>query len=325
MDNPSSKISAPIAQRLLQKQADINLPLLQCKELLKHTKSLPLSPITSDQIEPHASLQSRNWREQLARTFRLKAAEQANYTIEAVERLCEEFENRCESIEEPLREEQKKSSEAQNSVRRLEEQVKNLGIEATDRVLYLDGLEAERTELETRINNISTQNSALTGQNDELRRLLKEATDDKSRTLSSLQAEKEAMEFQYKAKTVASEAEIERLQADLNVVKSQNKNLKAQIEVDEENKNLIKKDIESLHSKISCCEEESKSLEKKVLETEESLSNTEKNRKELEDALKLAHADFSNTNEQHKLEASNSLLSIRSLKTDLEHVGFIPC
>ena len=260
----------------------------------------------------------------MAATFRSRAAEQASYTVEAVERICEEFEKRCESIEEPLREEQKKSGEAQNIVRQLERQIKNLGIEATDRMLYLDGLEAEKTELEVRINDLGTQNSALSGQNEELRRLLKEANNDKSRTLSSLQAEKEALDFQYKTKITTSEAEIDRLQADLDVVKSDNIDLKAQIEASDAKKNLTEKDMESLQSRINYFEEDSKVLAKKVSETEKCLSHAEKNGERLEDALRIARADLSNATEQNKREVNDSLQTIESLKLKLEHVGFIP-
>ena len=324
IDNPSSKLPVSTAQRLVEKQVKIKIPLLQCEELLNHRDSNSLNIAKLDSSNPYASFQGYNWKEQLAEYLKSKAVEQAQHTVEAVERICEDFERRCESIEEPLREKQQKLSEAQHLVRRLEEQVKNLGTEADDRVLYLDGLEAEKAELEVRLKEVDVQNSALTGQNDELRRLLKEATDNKSRTLSSLRSEREALEFQYKTKITTSEAEIERLQSDLNIEKSYNIELKTQVEAGDTNKTFLQKNLESLRAKISCYEEESKALVKKVLEKEESLSDAEKAGKRLEEALKIASTNLDNANEQNKRDACKTSLSIESLKTDLEHVSFMP-
>ena len=320
VESVESRLPVSIIQRLINQQVKLCVPLKQCKEHLNCADSNFMFMPESEKDNAYFTTRGTNWRELLAVDLKAKAVEQAQQTVQVVERICRDFENRCESIEEPLRKEEQKSIEAQNSVCRLEDQVKTLGAEATDRILYLDGLEAEKTELEIMVKKTIAQNSTLMGHNEELRRLLKETNDEKSRIISAERSEKDALDFQYKTRLTANEVEIEKLQLDLGSLKSQNRELKAQIDENEAEKSLLNKDIESLRANLISCEEESKALASKLSEKEKDSLNAEKNEKELKDALRVVHIRLEETNEQIQQTMSENSLSMASLKTELENV-----
>lgn len=322
-ESADQNLPASTAQGLVHLQTKLSMPLQQCKEHIKHEGSKPVSMLKPNTSDTRVSNTGCNWREILAADLKAKAAEQAQQTVQTVERICEDFEKRCESIEEPLREEEQKFSEAQKSVRRLEDQIKTLGAEATDRMLYLDGLEAEKTELEIRLKETIDQNSSLTGQTEELRRLLKEANDERSHTVSVERSERDALDFQYKTKLSAKEVEVENLQLDLSASGSQNRELQAQVDADKVEKKRLNKDIESLCANLMTSEEESRILTGRISEKENGLLNAVRNAKELENELIAIRTQLEEANKQVQQVKNESSLSIGSLKTELAKVRII--
>ena len=321
--NEDSKLPASITQRLVHLQMKLCVPLKQCRKHFKCEDSNFISVPKSDKSDTYISNQGSDWKELLAADLKAKAAEQARQTIQTVERICRDFENRCDSIEEPLRKEEQKFREAQNSVRRLEDQVKTLGAEATDRILYLDGLEAEKTELEVRVKEMIDQNSSLTEQNVDLRCQLKEANDERSRKITAERSERDALDFQYKTRLTAKEVEIEKFELDLSASRLQNRELQARLDANETERWHLKEDIESLRTKLISSGEESKVLASRVSEKQNGLLSAENNVKQIEVELNAVCAQLEKANQQIEQVKSESSLSIGSFKTELASVSIM--
>lgn len=166
-DFVASVISLLLNVTLVASQAQQRLPKALIIGLIDKQKHLaecpvamtPLRPVKfqmpslfEEGCTPLIGNLHQDWRARLKSDLETQDAYQRDFLIHSVTQICHELEARCENIEEPLRLERQKLTQAQEKVQTLQSDITSLELKIGDQQRFIDGLEQEyeqeRSQLE---------------------------------------------------------------------------------------------------------------------------------------------------------------------------------
>lgn len=124
-----------------------------------HQKVSPQPTISlfEQECTPSTGVHRLDWRDHLKLDLERQGSYQQDAVIRSVALICEDLENRCNTVEEPLRREREKARGLTAQVSQLHEKVHSLETEAMDRQAYADGLEAQNANVEQEKDEMSTR------------------------------------------------------------------------------------------------------------------------------------------------------------------------
>ena len=219
-------IDSSLAEALLSRASDPPSSIPECKCFvpppIATADSLSLYQVCST---PVSSAVGHGWRNQLEKELKRKAAHEYESILATVNQVCQDFENRCNEVEEPLRREEAKSKELQSRFETLDLHCRDLENEAQERALILDGLEAEKSSLADQLDSSRQQTSRISQNYTQLQQKHdRSMAEMASAAKSSLETTKQ-QELELQASLIAKNEEVEQLGQRLAVLESETKRL----------------------------------------------------------------------------------------------------
>ncbi|KAF2790112.1 hypothetical protein K505DRAFT_327781 [Melanomma pulvis-pyrius CBS 109.77] len=153
---------------------------------------------------PSTGRHLEDWRDRLKSELESQSFYQRDSVIRSVARICQELENRCDTVEEPLHLEQSKSRELAAQIEQLQKEVLSLESKAVDRTFYIDGLDAEIASAE------NEKNSMLSSLK-ELRTQFDIANKEADEILHAAREDFMARELQYQSTIITHEEDLKAL------------------------------------------------------------------------------------------------------------------
>ena len=224
------RIDSSLAEALLSKIEQPSFIIPKCKSFrprqMRMTEFLSMYQVGSTPLEAPVG---HEWRNELENGLKRKAAQEYESILQTVNSVCQDFEKRCTEVEKPLREEEAKTKEIQSRLENLELHCKNLENETRERVLILDGLEAEKSQLLDQLDSFKQQKNQITQKYTQLQQKYDTTMTSMVNTAQeSLEAAKQ-QELRLQASLVARDEELEQLQHLLSLSESETNYLKEQI------------------------------------------------------------------------------------------------
>jgi peptidoglycan hydrolase CwlO-like protein len=174
---------------------------------------------------------------------------QRDSIVRTVALICEDLENRCENVEQPLRREQDMVKDLTAKVSQLQEQLQSLETEAMDRRNCLDGLEAEMGDLENERDDLLTK---LDNLELELSNVNKQANE----SLRAAQESFNAKDSQYRSIILTHEENLHSCRQEIDKLNADTKQLEAKAQKSHEDSNTTNQLHEALQVKFSTTDSE---------------------------------------------------------------------
>ncbi|KAF2205123.1 hypothetical protein GQ43DRAFT_67769 [Delitschia confertaspora ATCC 74209] len=225
---------------LIKKQSQLSSSRTSCTHTMATSKPHPSISIFEQECTPAASgPYPKDWRERITSELERQSFYQRDTVIRTVAQICQDLENRCEHVEEPLREEKRRVVELQTKVRQLTDHISNLEAESMDRKMMIDGLEAERAQLETDLDRADESNQGLSAAMDQLKREFTDANKKAEETLQAAQQAFHARETEFQTTILNREEALQQRSKEIEELNNAIKHL-------EENSRNAESEIDNL-------------------------------------------------------------------------------
>jgi outer membrane murein-binding lipoprotein Lpp len=150
-------IDTTLAMALLKCQESFAIPLHACSYIAQNKRATNTLSLFEESSTPNYNLDSRDWRTKLAMSLKQSVSSQHESIIREVGMVCRDLEDRCETVEKPLREEKERLTMSIAAFEEASVKIATLETEASERELFAAGLESERNRIEGRINEMITE------------------------------------------------------------------------------------------------------------------------------------------------------------------------
>jgi predicted nucleic acid-binding Zn-ribbon protein len=145
-----STLPVELATALINKQRQFPRIVSQCSHEMAATKPTVVS-LFQQKNTPYTGQHLQDWRERLKSEIETQGSFQRDSILRSVAQICQDLETRCNTVEEPLRREKKKTRELEQHLVDLNERIASLEVQAADDRFHSEGLEDEKNSLsETR-------------------------------------------------------------------------------------------------------------------------------------------------------------------------------
>lgn len=209
-------ISASLATALVNKQQMFSVPSFQCKHDAAPTQERQPLSIFQESCTPDNQSNGQNWKQRLSSELEQQTGFQRELVIRTVARVCQELEERCETVEGPLRQERRRVEDLQLQVTQLSTRTSDLEGQAIDRKILVDGLEAELSETETHLRQAQAENNELSNNVKDLRRQLGEANKQADRALRVAQDSFNIREIQLRTTLLSKEEAVKQQESHID-------------------------------------------------------------------------------------------------------------
>lgn len=209
-------ISASLATALANKQRMFSVVSFQCKHDAAPTQERQPLSIFQESCTPDNQSNGQNWKQRLSSELEQQTGFQRELVIRTVARVCQELEERCETVEEPLRQERRRVEDLQLQVTELSTRTSDLEGQAIDRKILVDGLEAGLAETETHLRQAQAENNELSNSVKDLRRQLEEANKQADRALRVAQDSFNIREIQLRTALLSKEEAVKQQESHID-------------------------------------------------------------------------------------------------------------
>ncbi|KAJ4362195.1 hypothetical protein N0V95_001543 [Ascochyta clinopodiicola] len=168
---------------------------------------------------------------------------QRDSIVRSVAQICQDLETRCNTVEEPLRQEKARSRELEQRVGELSEQVSSLESQAADDRFHLDGLEDEKL-------GIADEKDRLSARFNELQVHLDEARRDADEALRTAQEEFNARELELRSTILNHEEKLRSREDDIQQLNSTVAQERDSLEHTEEELRALGERYENLQTRL---------------------------------------------------------------------------
>ncbi|XPS94197.1 hypothetical protein M3J09_003521 [Ascochyta lentis] len=297
-----------LASALITKQRKLPHISRQCS----HTHTAPGGPSISlfqQESTPFTGQHLQDWRDRLKSELESQNSYQRDSIVRSVAQICQDLETRCNTVEEPLRQEKARSRELEQRVGELSEHVSSLESQAADDRFHLDGLEDEKLGLADEKDRISAKF-------DELRVHFEEARREADEVLRTAQEEFNARELELRSAILNHEELLGNRENDIQKLNSTVAQGRDSLEHTEEELRALGERYENLQSRLGDVGRQlDEEREAKFRQSEEILRLKERGIK-LEHQLQSTEAELEATTGQlSDLEVSHQELKQSSEET----------
>ncbi len=202
-------LPATLATKFLQGKAHFAADSALC---CHHSRKRPLSGKTSlveQMCTPDMTFSSQNWRARLATDLEHETIHRRELLIRNVGLICQDLEDRCERIEEPLRLERAKVEDLMRRNDELTAQVASMEAEAAEQRAHSDSLKEQKHQLLSDVEKANSHNSEVVQRAEKLESMLRVSTANAEIAIASLRSDYNRMELEWRAKSCSKEEELE--------------------------------------------------------------------------------------------------------------------
>jgi predicted nucleic acid-binding Zn-ribbon protein len=239
-----------IAAALINKQASLPHGAPKCSHASPTSRSTRVS-LFQQNSTPYTGQHLQDWRDRLSSELESQSHYQRDFIARSVAQICQDLEARCDTVEEPLRQEKKRTQELERQLAELNARVVSLEVEATDDRLHLEGLEDEKL-------NISDERDNLAAKLRELQEDAEEASRTADEMLHNAHEDFNAKEMEFRSTILTHEEDL-RGQA-------------RQIEDQNEVVCSLRSELQDVHDQHSVLMEQHETLQDRLAETEQKLN-----------------------------------------------------
>lgn len=153
-----------------------------------------------------------SWQQNLAGFMQTKSADEHRAVVMAVTTICADLEQRCVSVEEPLRAQRKKNRELQSQYAELDQAYGQLESQLIDQDLKMSGMEKEKSDLSSHIKAAEVEKTDLLIRVDQAEARLQKAQQSARDEISRLQSRYEQMEVHHASVSARQQDDMEALE-----------------------------------------------------------------------------------------------------------------
>jgi len=143
--------------------------------------------------------------------------------------VCRDLEERCNTAEQPLREQRARSEALEEQLGALRGEVEHLQSESDDREFLLKGLESEKSQLEVELERADTHNSTLSSRIDELERSLEAHRKLAADETKAMQDKFDAEGLEHRAEVASRNEAFEDVRAELSAKQQETSHLQEEL------------------------------------------------------------------------------------------------
>ena len=282
-----------LPQKLLGKLQQLAVPLDACSRTRITNKRLGLHlPKVETECTPGLMIRGRTWHDQIQTFTELESKHRQDSLVRVVSSICHDLEERCESAEQPLREELEKRGRLQQEYDSLLKAYEELQGRINDRNLLCDSFESENGELKETLTAMRTETHLLSQQISGLESQLRDVGAQKIAEISRLEDQLSRDDLAYRAELAAKEEEIEDLTNENEEARQQFDCLQSNLDSMEQNLKLSTDDRAKLEEKtallqqqLDAAQETSTKVEQARANVQNQLSALQEQHQKNEDAL----------------------------------------
>ncbi|KAH7402735.1 hypothetical protein BKA66DRAFT_449383 [Pyrenochaeta sp. MPI-SDFR-AT-0127] len=140
---------------LINKQRAVQSVASRCSHASGVTNHPSIS-LFQEQCTPYTGQHLQDWSDRLKSELESQSFYQRDSIVRSVAQICQDLETRCNTVEEPLRQEREKSETLEKKVAQLNEQMLLLESHLADDKFHLEGLEDEKERINDQKNRLTT-------------------------------------------------------------------------------------------------------------------------------------------------------------------------
>lgn len=224
-------IDSSLAGALIDKQVSVGGPEDICQMRLSlfanRVEQLPLFEAGG---LPVLATASHNWKSRLADELCRDATNRHDTLVRMVGEVCRDLEARCEVGEQPLREEQARSTDLRRRLESLEKKFAEVEIQQQERALVLAGLETEKDSLAAQAQEAEQRYRDLSKDLDKVYQQFRLAKEEAQRAAEAGEESTRQQELEHLASSTARDEVIEEQDVKLRSVESRARALEEQVE-----------------------------------------------------------------------------------------------
>lgn len=267
-----------VALLMLEKSCNLASQSFQCPDkLYRSANATSNAHLLSRGPFPLEVQAGGYWKDTIRAHVQAEASHRQNAMVQLLGDICQDLEQRCQSAEEPFRQEQQKTEKLQKEVSEAGRENSDLRGQLVERDMLLESLESTKTEAEERLRSVQLENEQLLISIDGLERVLREVS--------------AATEAEIKRINDASEVKEIGLRAELAAKDSATADLESQIEQAERQSANLKVELVSSQHRVSELEDGYRILEVDLHAYAQKLELGNKSTMELETNLRKAQED----------------------------------
>lgn len=232
-----------LASALIAKQRKLPHFPKQCTHPFSAPDGLSIS-LFQQEATPFTGQHLQDWRDRLKSELDSQNSYQRDSVVRSVAQICQDLETRCNTVEEPLRQEKARSQQLEQHVEKLSEQVSSLESQAADDRFHLDGLEDEKL-------GIADEKDRISAKLDELRVRFEEANQDAEKTLRYAQEEFNARELELRSTILNHEEQLSTREANIQELHGTIGEVRASLEHTEEELRALGERYEHLQTRLN--------------------------------------------------------------------------
>ncbi|KAF2488895.1 hypothetical protein BU16DRAFT_215948 [Lophium mytilinum] len=244
------RVPTKIAISLLEMQNRITRPSDTCPLTIRTPQPRSKLSVFEQSCTPRALTNQQDWRDRLALDLQQQSAHQRDMIVHTVAQVCQQLEERCDHVEEPLREERRKVEELEAEVTKLRELASALESEAIDRKLVVDGLEGERMQWERDLQQAESRNDDLSKEFSTSLEDMRQKLEETEREAHQMRADFEARENQLRAGLLSTEEILQHRTGQADYLETQMKQLQADLECQTTELERFRQTDESLAAEV---------------------------------------------------------------------------
>ena len=230
-------IDTSIAGALIDKQVAMAGPQETCQIGFSHlagkTGGISLSEANS---WPAVTTASHDWKARLADELCRDASHRHDSVVRIVSEVCRDLEARCEIAEQPLLEEQARSTDLRNRLETSEKKLAELKNQQQERALILSGMETERNRFADQVQAAEQRLRDLSKGLEEVHQQFDQAKQEAKLATEAAQETAKQRKLEHLATTTARDETIEEQDAQIRIV--------------EANAQVLEEEVEDLRSQI---------------------------------------------------------------------------
>ena len=262
----------------------------------QNISSGPSISLFQQKCTPFSGQHLQDWRERLRSELDSQSFYQRDSIVRSVAQICQDLETRCNTVEEPLRREQKRSTEFEEQVKHLGEQITSLESQLADDRFHLDGLEDEN-------NCLTDENNRLVAELEDVRTELSAAKERGREALRSAEQTFNARELELQSNILVHEETHNAQISELEELRSTIDQLKDSVEHSERERNAIDSRYEHLQAQLDT--------------TEKQLEEEQRNGQRQSEDIRRLHSRYKNVEDQ-LLNTESELETMTGRLNDLQ-------
>ncbi|KAF3040261.1 hypothetical protein E8E12_003734 [Didymella heteroderae] len=227
---------------LITRQRDLPSVPKHCLHAASSLNSTSIS-LFQQESTPFTGQHLQDWRNRLKSELESQNSYQRDSIVRSVAQICHDLETRCNTVEEPLRQEKARSRELEQRVDELSEQVSSLESQAADDRFHLDGLEDEKLGLAEEKDQISARL-------DELRMRFEETNRDADEALRKATEEFNARELELRSTILNHEEQFQAREGTVRELSGTLSEVRSSLEHTEEELRALGNRYEDLQSRL---------------------------------------------------------------------------